>query len=126
MKVDKRTQNLKSYKPGQSGNSARQFPKGVSGNPAGVPKRRLEFEQAFNAALLNEGTPEEAARILWEEARARQPWAVTLLLGRIAPLPKADGEQPTGPLTITVQYVTRQAVVVATPLASLPLALMEK
>lgn len=61
------------------------FQPGQSGNPAGIPQRRREFEQSFYAALMGQGAPEEAARLLWESARKKEPWAVQLLLQRIAP-----------------------------------------
>jgi len=62
----------KQFKPG---NSHRWQP-GMSGNPAGIPQSRLEFERAFNAALLREGSPEEAAQLLWKAARAGEAWAI--------------------------------------------------
>jgi len=61
------------------------FQPGQSGNPAGIPQQRREFEQAFYAALMGQGSPAEAARLLWESARAKEPWAVQLLLQRLAP-----------------------------------------
>ena len=61
------------------------YPKGVSGNPAGIPQRRREFEAAFYHALMGQGSPDEAAKLLWECARSKEPWAMTLLLQRIAP-----------------------------------------
>lgn len=56
-----------------------------SGNPAGTAKLRLQFERAFYEALMGEGTPEEAAKLLWSAAREKQPWAIQLLLQRLAP-----------------------------------------
>ncbi len=81
------------FKPGVSGCPAKilrpghrfRWAPGQSGNPAGVPATRRAFEQAFYAALLGEGSPAEAARLLWECARAKEPWAVQLLLQRLAP-----------------------------------------
>ena len=81
------------FKPGKSGNPATAFKPGnrhrwqpgQSGNPAGIPKSRLQFEERFNAALLGMGTPEEAAALLWDPARKQEPWAVVLLLQRLAP-----------------------------------------
>ena len=61
------------------------FPPGVSGNPSGVGHRRKEFEEAFYAALMGQGTPTEAAKLLWQCARSKEPWAVQLLLQRLAP-----------------------------------------
>jgi hypothetical protein len=57
----------------------------VSGNPAGSPKARREFEQVFYAALLAEGSAEEAAQLLWKAARNQEPWAIQCLLQRLAP-----------------------------------------
>jgi hypothetical protein len=57
----------------------------ISGNPAGVPRARKAFETAFYAALLGEGTPEEAATLLWKAARDHEPWAIQALLQRLAP-----------------------------------------
>jgi len=81
------------FKPGESGNPKTQFkagnphrwPPGQSGNPAGIARSRLEFEQNFYTALLGEGSAEEAARLLWDAARDREPWAVQALLQRLAP-----------------------------------------
>jgi hypothetical protein len=81
------------YHPGQSGNPTTQFQpgnrhrwqSGQSGNPNGVARNRLRFEEAFYAALIGQGAPEEVATLLWECARAREPWAVQVLLQRIAP-----------------------------------------
>lgn len=81
------------FKPGISGCPEKQFKPGnphrwqpgQSGNPAGIPRSRLKFEQAFYDALIGQGVPEEAASILWECARAREPWAVQALLQRLAP-----------------------------------------
>src|SRR2546422_16239 len=81
------------FKPGQSGNSEAMFKPGnphrwvagVSGNPAGKSRRRARFEEAFNEALITEGSPEEAAKLLWEAARAKEPWAIQSLCQRFAP-----------------------------------------
>jgi hypothetical protein len=61
------------------------YPPGVSGNPAGTSKARAEFERLFYAALMGQGKPDEAARLLWAAARKKEPWAVQLLLQKIAP-----------------------------------------
>jgi len=81
------------FKPGVSGCPEKQFKPGnshrwqpgMSGNPAGVPQSRLEFERAFNAALLREGSPEEAAHLLWKAARAGEAWAIQNICQRFAP-----------------------------------------
>ena len=58
---------------------------GQSGNPAGKSKRRALFEDAFNEALITQGSPAEAAQLLWEAARAKEPWAIQELCRRFAP-----------------------------------------
>jgi len=81
------------FKPGQSGNPQTQFKPanrhrwqpGQSGNPAGVSRSRLRFEESFYTSLMEQGAPEEAASILWECARKREPWAVQALLQRLVP-----------------------------------------
>jgi hypothetical protein len=81
------------FKPGQSGNQKTTFKAGnryrwqpgQSGNPAGVARSRLKFEEAFYTSLIEQGAAEEAASLLWECARKREPWAVQALLQRLAP-----------------------------------------
>jgi hypothetical protein len=87
MKDDRR------FKPGQSGNPQSKFKAGnshrwqpgQSGNPAGITRSRLRFEECFYAALIGQGTGEEAAALLWECARKFEPWAIHALLQRLAP-----------------------------------------
>ena len=72
------------FKHGQSGNPNTQFQAGnrhrwqpgQSGNPTGVTRRRREFEERFHSALMEQGSAEEAARLLWGAARDHEPWAV--------------------------------------------------
>jgi len=81
------------FRPGQSGNAQTTFKAGnrfrwqpgQSGNPAGISRKRLDFEQAFYEALLRNGAPDEAAALLWQCAREREPWAIQTLLQRLAP-----------------------------------------
>ena len=81
------------FKPGQSGNPQTKFKAGnrfrwqpgQSGNPVGVARSRLKFEEGFYASLITQGAAEEAASLLWECARQREPWAVQALLQRLAP-----------------------------------------
>jgi hypothetical protein len=81
------------FKPGRSGSPANQFQAGnrfrwqpgQSGNPAGVARSRLEFEERFYASLMEQGSADEAAALLWKSARKREPWAVQALLQRLAP-----------------------------------------
>lgn len=73
------------FKPGISGNEAAKWKPGQSGNLAGKSKQRAQFEEAFNEALITQGGPEEAARLLWAAARSKQPWAIQELCRRFAP-----------------------------------------
>jgi hypothetical protein len=81
------------FRPGQSGNSETTFKTGnryrwqpgQSGNPAGIARSRLQFEECFYASLIAQGAADEAASLLWECARNREPWAVQALLQRLAP-----------------------------------------
>ena len=41
------------FKPGVSGNETAKWRPGQSGNPAGKSKRRTQFEEAFNEALIS-------------------------------------------------------------------------
>jgi hypothetical protein len=58
---------------------------GVSGNPTGKSRYRAQFDEAFNQALITQGSAEEAAKLLWEAARAGEAWAVQNLCQRFAP-----------------------------------------
>ena len=66
--------NPTKFRPGVSGCPEKQFQPGnahrwqagQSGNPSGIPRSRLKFEQAFYAALMEQGAPLEAAALLWE------------------------------------------------------------
>src|SRR4029077_7608327 len=81
------------FKLGQSGNPQSTFKAGnkyrwqpgQSGNPAGLARSRLRFEECFYASLIEQGAAEEAASLLWDCARKREPWAVQALLQRLAP-----------------------------------------
>jgi len=73
------------FQPGVSGNAATQWQPGLSGNPAGKSKLRTQFEATFSEALVAEGSPEEAARLLWQAARKHEPWAIQELCRRFAP-----------------------------------------
>jgi hypothetical protein len=79
-----RKQNTK-FKPGVSGNETAKWKPGQSGNPAGKSKCRMQFEESFNEALISQGGPEEAAKLLWEAARSKEPWAIQELCRRFAP-----------------------------------------
>ena len=48
---------------------------GQSGNPAGIARSRLVTEECFYASLIEQGAAEEAASLLWDCARKREPWA---------------------------------------------------
>lgn len=81
------------FAPGQSGNPSTAFQPGnkhrwsagVSGNPTGKSRYRAQFDEAFNQALLEHGSPEEAAKLLWDAARAGEAWAIQNLCQRFAP-----------------------------------------
>jgi hypothetical protein len=73
------------FRPGLSGNEAAKWRRGYSGNPAGKSKLRTRFEEAFNEALITEGSPQEAAKLLWEAARNKEPWALQEVCRRFAP-----------------------------------------
>src|SRR5215467_3813394 len=81
------------YRPGHSGSSGTKFKpgnpyqwtRGVSGNPSGKSRHRAQFEEAFNEALITEGNPQEAAKLLWEAARSKEPWAIQTLCQRFSP-----------------------------------------
>jgi hypothetical protein len=85
--------NNSKFKLGQSGNPQSTFKAGNryrwqpgrSGNPAGIARSRLLFEECFYASLIGQSTAEEAAALLWECARKREPWAVQALLQRLVP-----------------------------------------
>jgi hypothetical protein len=69
------------FKPGQSGNPETQFTpgnryrwqSGQSANPAGLSRNRRRFEERFYACLMEQGAADEAASLLWECARQRNP-----------------------------------------------------
>ena len=73
------------FKPGICGNETTKWKPGQSGNPAGKSKRRMQFEESFNEALITGGGPDEAAKLLWEAARRKEPWAIQELCRRFAP-----------------------------------------
>ena len=81
------------FKRGQSGNPQTRFQPGnphrwqpgQSGNPAGIARSRREFEERFYAALLDRGSADEVASLLWESVRKREPWAIQAVLQRLAP-----------------------------------------
>ena len=73
------------FKTGVSGNETTKWRPGQSGNPSGKSKGRTRFEEAFNEALITQGSAEEAAQLLWEAARSKEPWAIQELCRRFAP-----------------------------------------
>jgi hypothetical protein len=79
---DPRRNLQQTFKPG----NPHRWPPGVSGNAGGKTRGRRQFEQAFFNELMCQGSPGEAAKLLWECARAKEPWAVQLLLQRLAPM----------------------------------------
>jgi hypothetical protein len=77
------------FKAGLSGNEVAKWKPGQSGNPAGKSKRRALFEEAFTEALITDGSPEEAAQLLWAAARSKEPWAIQELCRRFSPQPQS-------------------------------------
>jgi hypothetical protein len=75
------------FLPGNTVGLPTRWSAGASGNPAGLSKARRAFESAFFEALANGGSPQEAAELLWQAARKLEPWAVQLLLQKLAPTP---------------------------------------
>jgi hypothetical protein len=45
----------------------------------------LLFEESFYTALLDRGSADEVASLLWDSARKREPWAIQAVLQRLAP-----------------------------------------
>jgi hypothetical protein len=74
------------WKPGKCANPATKWAPGQSGNPAGASKLRHAFNLAFAEALASEGTPQEAAALLWKAARKGEAWAIQNLCQRFAPI----------------------------------------
>src|ERR1039457_1600219 len=59
------------FKPGVSGNQTAKWGPGQSGNPAGKSRGRARSE--------------EAAQLLWQAARGKEPWAIQEVCRRFAP-----------------------------------------
>jgi hypothetical protein len=61
------------FQPGESGNPETRFKAGnphcwqpgQSGNPAGIARSRVQFEEAFYAALLQRGPADQVASLAW-------------------------------------------------------------
>jgi hypothetical protein len=58
---------------------------GEAFHPGWAPTMDTSRTEYFYAALIGQGTAEEAAALLWECARKHEPWAVQALLQRLAP-----------------------------------------
>ena len=56
------------FRPGNTVGLPTRCSAGASGNPAGLSKARRAFENAFFDALANGGSPQEAAKLLWQAA----------------------------------------------------------
>jgi len=67
-----RKQNTR-FKPGVSGNETAKWKPGQSGNPAGKSKLRALFEDAFNEALITQGSPAEAPSCSGKQRAPRNP-----------------------------------------------------
>ena len=85
------------FPSGVSGNETAKWRPGQSGNPAGRSKRRAEFEETFNEALITQGSPVEAAQLLWQAARNKEPWAIQELCRRFAPQTQSHPTIPETP-----------------------------
>jgi len=87
------------FKPGVSGCREKQFQPGnphrwqpgQSGNPSGIPRSRLKFEQAFYTALIEQGAPIEAASVTLENAESSENVRVALLPS----IPSSDTQRAT-------------------------------
>jgi len=81
------------FKPGQSGNPETKFKAGNRFRWQPWPVRQsggcgpqpVEIRGVFLHLMITQGAAEEAASLLWECARRREPWAVQALLQRLAP-----------------------------------------
>jgi hypothetical protein len=80
----------KQFAPGNKAGLATRWPRGVSGNPTGRSKTRLQFEEALADALAGENPAaraKELAALVWKAARKGEAWAIMLLFSRLAPEP---------------------------------------
>jgi hypothetical protein len=85
------------FTPGRSGNPERRFKPGhpyrwlpgESGNPSGKSRGQVAFETALADALAGDKPEERAqelAELIWLSARKNEPWAIQLLMQRLAPV----------------------------------------
>ena len=44
---------------------------------------RAAFATKFANALATQGKPEELAKVLWDAARSKRPWAIEMILDRL-------------------------------------------
>src|ERR1039457_6555373 len=73
------------FKPGVSGNEPAKWGPGQSVNPADKSTARARFHEPFNEALITQGSAEEAAQLLWQAARGKEPWAIQEVCRRFSP-----------------------------------------
>jgi hypothetical protein len=84
---------------------------GQSGNPKGRPRKGRSLIDALEQTV----DTGELARILWQRAREGEPWAITLLVNKLAPEASLRAMAATegGNLTIEVVYIDRQLNITA-------------
>ena len=46
-------------------------------------KEAVAFGAAFSRALAGQGTAVELAKLLWDEARRKRPWAIEMIMERL-------------------------------------------
>lgn len=86
----KRKPRGRSFRPGESGSKATQFPPGVSGNPAGRPPLPPEYKAAI--AMLEPEAMEVLRDVLQDEAHPRRQQAAEYVLNRTQGRPRQTVE----------------------------------
>jgi hypothetical protein len=73
------------FKPGVSGDHHHVETRPVGQSGVKKSKRGDQFEEEFNEALITGVGPDEAAKLLWEAARFKQPMSIQELCRRKVP-----------------------------------------